>query len=176
MSNLSNKKSRPYNFVRTRYHSRGTTLIHSRLTSAASSATAVSNKHGLPWHVNVCRSVTAYLHPIRTRSVCSSKRYSQSIPSCASHLPAAFCMGVKIATFSFQSLLIFHLFTSLTDLRSFVKIVSTFPLFSAFYSTRFAKSTINGIAISIRSINIRNSFHKFNGISLLTIIVPTSVR
>ena len=44
--------------------------------------------------------------PTRFLSVRSSKMYSQTVPSCASHLPAAFCMGVPAVTFSFQSLLL----------------------------------------------------------------------
>ena len=44
------------------------------------------------------------------------------------------------------------------------------------YKSKFANSTINGIAIKVLSIKIRNNFHRFNWISLLIIMVPTSVR
>ena len=44
------------------------------------------------------------------------------------------------------------------------------------HSTRFANSTMIGIAISVRSIKIKNSFQRLSGISLLIMIAPTSVR
>ena len=48
---------------------------------------------------------------------------------------------------------------------------------SIFYSPMiFANSTISGMAMMVLSRKITSSFQKFNGISLLIIIVPTSVR
>lgn len=58
-------------------------------------------------HCNVCRHVTAYscmeccpyIFGVRLQDV-----FAKPLPSCASHLPAALCMGVAAATSSFQSL------------------------------------------------------------------------
>jgi len=50
-------------------------------------------------------------------------------------------------------------------------------VFSCIYSPIiFANNTISGMAMMVLSRKITSSFHKFSGISLLIIIVPTSVR
>ena len=45
-----------------------------------------------------------------------------------------------------------------------------------YHNTTFANRTMIGIAISVRSIKIKNSFQRLSGISLLIMIAPTSVR
>ena len=83
---------------------RGTTLLHRQFPYAGLIPTASSRQPRRSNARHAAQPTILQRNPLLPNSVRGSKMYSQPVPSCASHLPAAFCMGVKVATCSCQSL------------------------------------------------------------------------